>query len=80
MQVTHGKFLAVYIDENLLWKYINYIELILTRIIGVISKILYLLDSKPVKNFYIYICVIIHDNVTYDCILCIGLFINKTQI
>ena len=37
--------------------------------------------DKNIKcsNIYIYICVIIRDNVTYEGLRAFGLFINKTQ-
>ena len=69
MQVTNINFLGIY-NENLSWKYhINYIKLNLSRNIGFIIKILYLLHSKSVKNctihYPIYILYILYIHYPY---------------
>ena len=55
MQVTNVKFLGIYCNcnENLSWKFINYIEFILSRNIGIINKILHLLESMLMTILYI---------------------------
>ena len=51
IQVSQVKVLGIYVDENLLLKYINYIKFFLSKNINAMIKIyLCLLDSKSVKK------------------------------
>ena len=46
-QVDHTKFLGVYIDEKLCWKFpINYVWIKVSKIAGIIEKVRHYLELK----------------------------------
>ena len=52
-QVDHTKFLGIYIDEKLCWKFhINYVSMNVSRIAGIIAKARHCLEVKNLKELY----------------------------
>ena len=52
-QVDHTKFLGVYIDEKLCWKFhINYVSMKVSKIAGIRAKVIHYLELKNLKELY----------------------------
>ena len=52
-QVDHTKFLGVYIDEKLCWKFhINYVSMKVSKIAGIRAKAIHYLELKNLKELY----------------------------